>query len=95
MADDTGKKTQVLIDRLREQGHAAPAEHLHRALGLHSVESGLLFALRETLETLLTGIEAIDPVTQTMIEELRLEVEKYLRLSSDAKRPGPANGGPV
>lgn len=30
-------------------------------------------------EMLLTAIEAIGPVTQTMIEELRLEVEKRLR----------------
>ncbi|HTB42225.1 MAG TPA: hypothetical protein VK741_01270 [Acetobacteraceae bacterium] len=51
----------------------------------HAVERGLLFALRETCETILTAIEAIDPVTQTMIEELRLEVEKRLRLSDKKK----------
>ena len=52
-------------------------------LFLHAVERGLLFALREACETILTAIEAIDPVTQTMIEELRLEVESRLRLSDD------------
>lgn len=77
MADETTKRTEALIDRLRERRHEGAAERLARALG-HGAESGLLFALRETLETLLTGVEAIDPVTQTMIEELRLEVEKHL-----------------
>jgi hypothetical protein len=47
----------------------------------------LLFALREVCETILTAIEAIDPVTQTMIEELRLEVEKHLRLHEEGKTP--------
>jgi len=46
---------------------------------------GLLFALREACETILTAIEAVDPVTQTMIEELRLEVESRLRPSNDTK----------
>ena len=78
MADETTKRTEVLIDRLRERGHHGSADHLARTLAL-GAESGLLFALRETLETLLTGVEAIDPVSETMMEELRLEVEKHLR----------------
>lgn len=77
MPDDTTKRTEVLIDRLRERREHDAADHLARTLA-HDAEGGLWFALRETLETLLTGIEAIDPVTQTMIEELRLEVEKRL-----------------
>ncbi len=77
MSDETTKRTEVLIDRLREGGHHGAANHLARTLAL-GAESGLLFALRETLEALLTGIEAIDPVTETMMEELRLEVEKRL-----------------
>lgn len=77
MADDTTKRTEALIDRLRERRETGAAERLARTLAL-GAESGVLFALRETLETLLTGVEAIDPVTETMMEELRLEVEKRL-----------------
>lgn len=73
MADETRKQSEALIDRLRKHGHQSAAERLARA-----VESGVVFVLRETLETLLTGVEAIDPVTETMMEELRLEVEKLL-----------------
>lgn len=74
MAQDRSRLTRDLIERLHEQGHHTAAQRLSRA-----VESGVLFSLRETLETLLTAIEAIDPVTQTMIEELRVEVEKLLQ----------------
>jgi len=86
MADDAVGKTQDLVERLREQGHHAEADSLAHHLSVHSVESGFLFALREACETILTAIEAVDPVTQTMIEDLRLEVEK--RLSLPAAREG-------
>ncbi len=83
MAPDSAQQTRNLIERLRERGHPAEADHLNRQLSLHAVERGLLFALREACETILTAIEAIDPVSQTMIEELRLEVESRLRLPDD------------
>jgi hypothetical protein len=83
MAHDPEQQTRDLIKQLREQGHHAEADRLERHVAAHPFERGLLFTLRETLETILTAIEAIDPVTQTMIEELRLEVEKRLRLSGD------------
>lgn len=83
MADDPKQQAQNLIDRLRERGHHTQADQLAHRLTAHDVERGLLFALREACETLLTAVEAIDPVTQTMIEELRLEVEKRLRLRED------------
>lgn len=88
MADETTKRTEALIDRLRERRQDGAADSLARTL-VHGAESSLLFALRETLETLLTGVEAIDPVTQTMMEELRLEVEKRLGPPDGAARsPG-------
>jgi hypothetical protein len=85
MADDPKQKAQDLVERLRAGGHHTEADQLARRLNVQAVERGLLFALREACETLLTAIEAIDPVTQTMIEELRLEVEKRLRLRDDRK----------
>ena len=87
MANDAAHLGGDLIERLREQGHHTEADHLERHLPLQTAERGLLFALREVCETILTAIEAIDPVTQTMIEELRLEVEKHLRLHEEGKTP--------
>ena len=77
MADDAKQRAQELIERLREQGHREQAENLASRLA-HEAEHGFLFALREACETVLTAIEAIDPVTQTMIEQLRVDVEKWL-----------------
>jgi hypothetical protein len=85
MAHYPEQQTRDVIARLRESGHNAEADRLELQLTAHAVGRGVLFALRETCETILTAIEAIDPVTQTMIEELRLEVEKRLRLSADRK----------
>ncbi len=85
MARDPTEQARSIVERLRKRGQRAAADHLERQLSLHGVETGLLFALREACETILTAIEAIDPVTQTMIDELRLEVEKRLRLSDDRK----------
>jgi hypothetical protein len=85
MADDAAPQGSDLIERLREQGHHVEADHLARHLPLQTAERGVLFALREVCETILTAIEAIDPVTQTMIEELRLDVEKHLRLHKEGK----------
>jgi hypothetical protein len=82
MVHDPVQQARNLIKRLRERGHHVQADHLAHQLATR-VESSLLFALREACETLLTALEAIDPVTQTMIEELRLEVEKRLRLQPD------------
>jgi hypothetical protein len=87
MANDAAQQEDGLIARLREQGHHTEADRLGRHLPLQTAERGLLFALREACETILTAIEAIDPVTQTMIEELRLEVEKHLRLHEEGKTP--------
>ncbi|HTI84481.1 MAG TPA: hypothetical protein VL614_28855 [Acetobacteraceae bacterium] len=89
------RRTRDLIARLREHGHREQADRVERQLAdgverqlsLHGLSRGALFALREACETLLTAVEAIDPVTQTMVEELRLEVEKRLRLSDAQETP--------
>jgi hypothetical protein len=85
MDDDAARQGNELLERLRDLGHHTEADHLERHLPLQTAERGVLFALREACETILTAIEAIDPVTQTMIEELRLEVEKHLRLHEEGK----------
>jgi hypothetical protein len=87
MANEAEQHCNDLIERLRDLGHHPEADHLERHLPLQTAERGALFALREVCETILTAIEAIDPVTQTMIEELRLGVEKHLRLHEEPKSP--------
>ena len=73
-------QARVLAERLRRQGHTAAAERLHAATAGERITRALLEALREACQTVLTTVEALDPATQLMAEELRLEVDK--RLSS-------------
>ena len=78
MTRDLKPQEQALIDRLRESGHGDAANRLVHHFGRRTVDRALLIALRETLETLLTAAEAIDPVTETMFEKLRVDLEARL-----------------
>ena len=77
MDDEAKERAAALAAHLREQGHEAHAERFSEPLAVRT-EHGLMAALREACETLLTAIEAIDPKTRLMAEELRLSVEKRL-----------------
>ncbi len=67
-----------LAEQLRAEGHHSAADRLeHASLG-QRIGGELLAALREACEFVLTTVEALDPKTTLMAEELRLEVEKRL-----------------
>ncbi|HVZ10228.1 hypothetical protein [Rhodopila sp.] len=76
MPDDTLASARRVADALAGKGHVAHAARLHAVLA--EAGDGLLAALRETCQTILTAIEAIDPVSATMVDELRMEVDSHL-----------------
>jgi hypothetical protein len=76
MTDTQIRKAQQVAKALQQRGHHQAAAYIENALG-HS-GAALLHALREACQVALTAIEAIDPVSATMIDELRLEVDKHL-----------------
>lgn len=77
--DETIESLQKVADRLDRRGHAGHAGALRAVVAKrHRPGSVFLGALRETLQTVLTAVEAIDPVSATLVEELRLEVDKRL-----------------
>jgi len=79
MTEETRDKATKLAETLQARGHAEPAETLGAAAGaVEAVEAVFLRGLRDALQSALTAIEAIDPVSATMIDELRLEVDKRL-----------------
>lgn len=79
MSEDTRNKANELAKTLRARGHAEPAAKLSTAAAaVEAVESVFLRGLRDACQSALTAIEAIDPVSATMIDELRLEVDKRL-----------------
>ncbi len=76
MAEPTVSTARDVAARLQAQGHEEHAARLHAALA--GAEDGLMLAVREACQTILTAIEAIDPVTATMVDELRMEVDRRL-----------------
>ncbi len=67
-----------LATRLRAEGHHEAAEQVRQATIGSRIGGALLSGLRETCQTVLTTIEALDPKTELMAEELRLEIDKLL-----------------
>ncbi len=69
-------RAKALAERLRAEGH-------HEAAGrVETAGTGVGAAVRHTLDDacqwVLTAIEALDPKTAAMAEELRLELDKRL-----------------
>ena len=79
MVEDARERAKQLAETLQDRGHAAEAREVGRAAGaVASVEHAFLRGLRDALQSALTEIEAIDPVSAGAIDELRLEVDKHL-----------------
>lgn len=79
MVEDARERAKQLADTLHDRGHAAEARELGRAAAaVATVEHAFLRGLRDALQSALTAIEAIDPVSAGAIDELRLEVDKHL-----------------
>ncbi len=76
--DETVRAAEDIAEALHRRGHEDQANKLRSTVRHGHVGSMMLEALRETLQVVLTAIEAIDPVSATMVEELRLEVDMRL-----------------
>lgn len=93
-------RAQQLAQQLRDQGHAEEADRIEAAIAYHAPASagedlghGFLHALRDACQTILTAIEAIDPVSITAIDELRLEVDKRLMPHGEGRSPAADKQG--
>jgi hypothetical protein len=82
--EDAVKSARQVADTLEQRGHAPQAAAMRGVLGSGRAGALLLEALRDVCQTVLTAIEAIDPVCDTLVEELRLEVDKRLQDHSKA-----------
>ena len=78
MVDATKDKALALAAELRRAGRADPAERIEAAAHHSPLAGAALHALRAACELALTTLEALDPKTQLLAEELRLEIEKRL-----------------
>lgn len=78
MAEEPEHKAENLAQHLEQSGKAEHAAGLRAAL--RSPVDGVMMALREACQSLLTAFESIDPTTETLIEELRSSVESRIRI---------------
>jgi hypothetical protein len=85
---DTTESARDVADKLDRHGHVRHAGALRAVLAESHPRSMFLATLRETCQTVLTAIEAIDPVCAAFVEELRLEVDKRLQEEHRSARKG-------
>ncbi len=85
--ESPGESAERLAARLAEQGRMEPAHGLRRAL-TRGAERAVLLALDEVCQTFLSAVEAFDPETEGMIEELRLSIDR--RLKGPGEKPKKA-----
>ena len=72
------ERARALASRLRAEGHSEAATRVEAAIGSSTVGSAVRHTLDDACQWLLTAVEALDPKTAAMAEELRLEVDKRL-----------------
>ncbi len=78
MNEEQTMRAQELVARLRAEGHLAAADRVEASIDGPTLGKELLHGLREACQFVLTAIEALDPKTELMAEELRLEIDKRL-----------------
>ncbi len=76
MSEDVREHAKKLAQDLENAGHTEHAAKVHHAL---SIEDGFLWAIRNVVDTLLTFVEAIDPVSEMTLEGLRTKVDANLK----------------
>lgn len=81
MTEDARRKADEAAARLEEQGQGTHAGLIRDAL--RQTGDAFLLAIRGACQTALTAVEAIDPTTETLLEEVRLEVDKHLLPAHD------------
>jgi hypothetical protein len=89
MTDEPQKHAETLIRTLRDNNHPEHAARFADVLSGNLVGAALLSALRELSDTLMAGVEALDPSAVVALENFRLSVDRHLT-SGRADEP-PAN----
>jgi hypothetical protein len=78
MTEALREQAQKLAQDLENAGQAEHAAKVRDVLAADHPESGFLWALRNVCDTLLTMLEAIDPVSEIALEDLRVRLDAKL-----------------
>lgn len=92
MTDEIRENAERAIRRLQEIGQPEHARHIERALGSRIADVFPL-TLREACQTVLTAIEAIDPNTEMLLEQLRGKIDRLLTPRHDEEPPDDVPSG--
>jgi hypothetical protein len=85
MTEDVRQQARQLAKNLEDAGHSEHAAKVHHVLSGNMVEDAFLWALRGVCDTLLTMVEAIDPVSEMTLEGLRSKVDANLAPGDEGK----------
>lgn len=78
MSEDVRAQARKLADDLENAGHSEHAAKVNEVLAGGHADNAFLWALRGLCDTLLTFVEAIDPVSELTLEGLRNKVDASL-----------------
>ncbi len=92
MTDEIREKAKDAIQRLQELGRPEEARHLEHALGTRIADAFPL-TLREACQTVLTAIEALDPNTEMLLEQLRAKIDTLLTPQHPEDQAGKVKTG--
>jgi hypothetical protein len=78
VTEELRSKAQKLADSLQEAGLTHQAAAVSNTLSRNLIGDAFLHALRGVCDTLLTAVEAIDPVSEMELERVRRAVDDFL-----------------
>ncbi|MDD2862425.1 MAG: hypothetical protein PHI71_15365 [Acidiphilium sp.] len=89
MTDEPQKQAEKLAQTLRETGREEHASRFAEVLSGNLVGRALLEALRDVSDTVVAGVEALDPAGVAALEDFRLSLDRHLTPDEDSKPPVP------
>ena len=78
MRESHADRARALASRLHAEGHHEAAARVEATIDQSSAATAVRHTLDDACQWVLTAIEALDPKTALMAEELRLELDKRL-----------------
>lgn len=87
MTDEPQRHAEFLMQTLKDNGKSDHASRFADVLSGNLVGRALLEALRDVSDTLMAGVEALDPAAVVALEDFRLSVDRHLTADSEDQPP--------
>jgi hypothetical protein len=87
MTDEPQRHAEFLMQTLKNNGQPDHASRFAHVLSGNLVGRALLEALRDVSDTLMAGVEALDPTAVVALEDFRLSVDRHLTADREDQPP--------